>query len=496
MADKKPPTQLVLREKQIDELDKLAKENPYIVQSVHSLTQEEKEMLSSTKIFTEEEMETFSELLLEIVRRAARIEKVLKSPDILPTPKKRTTTEENNTQTDKITPIHPKHGETQKHLTTDDFIVPSKVAKKPKKTHTPPIETHNKFDILSEEEKMEEDVAEQNKPSTSKQNTVNENKQNDEQTQSHPENKSKTKKYKISPIIVTEKEKHRVVRQLVKDNNINIAESKLVKAGIHLEPQTERDYETLCNTLDNEIIEFYTFTPRNEKTLKIVIRGIPTLYSNEEIEADLLDRGYPIQKIKRMNGKFGVPAPLHMVELSKDHRSIFDLLYVVDLKVKVESLRKRTTVIQCHKCQLFGHQQRNCHVGYKCLKCGDGHSTHLCDKPKNKPPKCANCGGEHPSNWTNCLKNPNNPNIDTQKPKYIPAPIPTSNAWSQPRQRNNTDAVQPSTTKIIAEDNNEQLALTLGKMLLTLLATNATQEQKLDFLNHTEKIIEIYNAKN
>lgn len=39
-------------------------------------------------------------------------------------------------------------------------------------------------------------------------------------------------------------------------------------------------------------------------------------------------------------------------------------------------------------------------------KCGEGHSTHLCEKPKTTPAKCANCAGEHPANYSQVHRQP------------------------------------------------------------------------------------------
>ncbi|GJQ78211.1 hypothetical protein Trydic_g2540 [Trypoxylus dichotomus] len=57
----------------------------------------------------------------------------------------------------------------------------------------------------------------------------------------------------------------------------------------------------------------------------------------------------------------------------------------------------------------------------KCKKCGEGHSTHLCTKPKATPPKCANCNGEHLTTYIKCPANPNNAAVNK---KFIDAPPP------------------------------------------------------------------------
>lgn len=58
---------------------------------------------------------------------------------------------------------------------------------------------------------------------------------------------------------------------------------------------------------------------------------------------------------------------------------------------------------------MFGHIQRNCHTKYRCMKCGNNHSTRECTKPKTTPAKCANGKGEHLSISRRCKGNSNNP---------------------------------------------------------------------------------------
>lgn len=41
-----------------------------------------------------------------------------------------------------------------------------------------------------------------------------------------------------------------------------------------------------------------------------------------------------------------------------------------------------------------------------------------CKRPREEPPKCANCGGDHPENAPICLKNPNrNKKMDDKVPQ-------------------------------------------------------------------------------
>ncbi|GJQ66662.1 hypothetical protein Trydic_g3749 [Trypoxylus dichotomus] len=139
---------------------------------------------------------------------------------------------------------------------------------------------------------------------------------------------------------------------------------------------------------------------------------------------------------------------------------------------------------------MFGHTQSNCNINYKCMKYGEDHSTHLCEKPKTTPPKCANCGGEHLSTYLKCPENPNN----AIGKKYIDAPLPKNNPWNKKKDNgpSNTQPPKEEPKKTTNSKTEDKLALILGRMLLNFNNTNATVEQRMEFLRQTEELTALY----
>ncbi|GJQ69117.1 hypothetical protein Trydic_g18452 [Trypoxylus dichotomus] len=259
------------------------------------------------------------------------------------------------------------------------------------------------------------------------------------------------RKQKIAPIIIKETAKWTRTANLMREKRITATKSKLINTGIQVEPATEEDYRKL-----------------------MVQRGITQDITEEEIKQDLHAQDYPVEKITRMKGKQGKPSPLVLIEIDRLYKSIYNITDCCGLAVKVEALRTRNLIVQCHKCQMFGHTQSNCNINYKCMKCGEDHSTHLCEKPKTTPPKCANCGGEHLSTY------PENPNNAVGK-KFIDAPLPKNNPWKRKKNDNGPSNTQPpkeEPKKTTVNKPEDKLALILGRMLLNFNNTNATVEQR------------------
>lgn len=107
-----------------------------------------------------------------------------------------------------------------------------------------------------------------------------------------------------------------------------------------------------------------------------------------------------------------------------DCRKLYQVLVAAEMKfftcgliIKVELLRTWQGILQCHKCQGFSNGQNNCHIEYRCLKCGEKYFTHACEKPRTTPSKCANCEGKHLSSH---IKRPKNP-YGARLIKYVEA---------------------------------------------------------------------------
>ena len=61
----------------------------------------------------------------------------------------------------------------------------------------------------------------------------------------------------------------------------------------------------------------------------------------------------------------------------------------------------RDVVIQCYRCQGFGHKANACTQEARCIKCEGYHNLAKCTVPRAKP-RCANCNGDHATSYKGC----------------------------------------------------------------------------------------------
>ena len=66
---------------------------------------------------------------------------------------------------------------------------------------------------------------------------------------------------------------------------------------------------------------------------------------------------------------------------------------------RVEEFKTTTSILQCFKCQGFGHKALNCTKKETCVVCGEAHSHKNCPNKEKRKPKCASCSGLHAANY-------------------------------------------------------------------------------------------------
>lgn len=123
-------------------------------------------------------------------------------------------------------------------------------------------------------------------------------------------------------------------------------------------------------------------------------------------------------------------------------------------------------IIQCHNCQQWGHSTSNCGRQARCLKCAGDHLTSTCIKTPDTPATFANCGGDHPANYSKCenyetkldrmmeRRPKQNPNQ-----KFLPAPQPYINQWEAKRQTRNFQNEFPALSNRNVRENTKHIRI-------------------------------------
>lgn len=238
---------------------------------------------------------------------------------------------------------------------------------------------------------------------------------------------------RIPPIVIHDKGKLWLkVREWMRTQKVNYTKVSNIKEGISVQTPTPDDYRRLKRYIDDNKISAHSYPKPEDKALQVVLRGIPSEINDTDVKKELEELKFNPSLVIRMK-KEGNPMPLVLVRLPKEQKQIFKLPAILDIRIKVEPLRTRAKIAQCHGCQRFGHSQSNCTAPFRCVKCAKAHHTKECKKPRNTPAKCANCNGDHPANFSLCPKRPKTAPPTATPGSASPAPPPAKPAWREPK---------------------------------------------------------------
>ena len=218
------------------------------------------------------------------------------------------------------------------------------------------------------------------------------------------------------PLYIQDKAKWTEVSKWCNDRKITYTNARATQQGIKVQVPSSKDHRELTSLLKVRNVSFHTYSLPEEAPTRVVIRRIPKEIPAEDILSDLRAQNVPVTAVHRLHKARGGPAydtVLVVCEPTDGHHPIFQVKAVCSLSgISIEKPYKSNIVGQCHRCQLYGHVQRNCFATPRCVKCLGEHGTADCPRPKDRglctePPSCVLCGQSgHPANYRGCPKAP------------------------------------------------------------------------------------------
>lgn len=286
---------------------------------------------------------------------------------------------------------------------------------------TPPLSTYNSYSSLSDIE-YDDNCDPMNEPSASTADAEKTKQQNAKRRQQRADRSKGTKKTKLPPFFVTGANMRSVIEhvksELKRDDSFFC--KKINKKRLSINVFNIEDYYTLKSSLKEKGIEFDTRTPKQDRIHSILLRGIASEYSEEEVKVALENLKIPdvtITKVEKTNTKrlfkasFSSECFVIQTTSSSKLANLFKIHSILYQAVKWETI-KRPDVVQCTWCQRFAHVAKNCGHEFRCVKCPDKHKPGECKVPplseitdENSAikPYCVNCRSYgHPASYRGC----------------------------------------------------------------------------------------------
>lgn len=176
------------------------------------------------------------------------------------------------------------------------------------------------------------------------------------------------------------------------------------KKGITIYPASPDSYRKLTHFLRQKNAEFHTFQLQDERAFRIVIRGLHYSVEPQLISDEIKNLGFKVRSVCNVLSFKKEKLPLFFVDLEPDEKNdeIFNLQYLLYSKIRVEEPKKKRQIVQCVRCQQYGHTKRYCNMTPRCVRCAGPHESATCTKQRDTPATCALCGDPHPANYRGC----------------------------------------------------------------------------------------------
>ncbi|GBP77769.1 Nucleic-acid-binding protein from transposon X-element [Eumeta japonica] len=168
---------------------------------------------------------------------------------------------------------------------------------------------------------------------------------------------------KPPPMFVQNKDRWTELRKKCADKNIQISQARNSAQGLKLQAKSIADFRNLQNLLVSMKISFHTYSLKEEREIRVVLRGVPKEIPVDEVKEDLLSQNLPVQSVRRLLNRYREPLDLVLVSGTaeandKATKAAFFKISVCSLSgVKAEQPRKRALPGQCHNCQSYGHSR-------------------------------------------------------------------------------------------------------------------------------------------
>lgn len=171
----------------------------------------------------------------------------------------------------------------------------------------------------------------------------------------------------------------------------------------------KRHFNMLIKYLVDRKIQYFTYTPKDDKPFSYVVKGLPTSLGEMAVKLAFVAMKFNVIKLKKIS------KTVWFLQLKSKGTTgnITKVTEILGNKVQIEKF-KRTFIIQCRNCQRLGHTAFNCCFEYRCVKCSESHDPGKCLIPKRKVEnkgkapekstllKCALCGEGHAANYKYC----------------------------------------------------------------------------------------------
>lgn len=175
--------------------------------------------------------------------------------------------------------------------------------------------------------------------------------------------------------------------------------------NLKIQTNNSDSYRAVINQLKERQIEYHTYQLHENKSFLVVIRNLHPSTDTNEIRIAIQEIGFTVRQVSNVTHKITKQnLPIFFIDLepAEINKDVFHLKSLLHIKMKIEEPFKRRSIIQCIKCQEYGHSKSYCAHPARCVRCAGNHLTNICTKSTDHPATCTLCGEAYPVNYRGC----------------------------------------------------------------------------------------------
>lgn len=179
------------------------------------------------------------------------------------------------------------------------------------------------------------------------------------------------------------------------------------KTQIRIMCEDVEAYKKLITAVREKGLIGHTFNRKEDRNCRLVIKNLHHTTPHQAIKSAFEETGNTVLG-EIINARYGPdkkPTSTFFVNLQPgpQNKAAKEVRCIYHQIVTIEEPKKRNTIVQCQRCQQYGHTKNYCMRPPRCLKCAESHITKHCPKvDRSTPATCALCFGPHPSNYKGC----------------------------------------------------------------------------------------------
>lgn len=223
---------------------------------------------------------------------------------------------------------------------------------------------------------------------------------------------------------------------------------KTINNKVKILPTNPDAYRRLTRLLKSSNANFHTYQLKQERPFRVVLRNIHHSADIDELKFELQKLGHEVINVSNIRHRISKdPLSLFFIDIKQkpNNKEIYNISRLMNSIVKFEPPLVKKEIMQCKRCQRYGHTQKYCNHTFRCVKCAGTHPTDQCTKSPESPAKCIHCQGDHPANYKGCsayktlysnkypkLRAKETTNLTPSPPKPTTTPIPLTNQIPSP----------------------------------------------------------------